>query len=120
MSDPWWHGAVIYHVYPLSFCDSDGDGFGDLPGLYQHLDYIASLGVDAIWISPFYPSPMKDFGYDITNHCAVHPAMGSMDDFDAIVQRAHEFGLRVMIDQVWSHTSDQHPWFAESRAAQSH
>ncbi|MBM3599480.1 MAG: alpha-glucosidase [Alphaproteobacteria bacterium] len=117
MSTPWWHGAVIYHVYPLSFSDSDGDGFGDLPGLLSRLDYVAGLGVDAIWISPFYPSPMKDFGYDITDHCDVHPAMGTLDDFDAIVRRAHTLGLKVLIDQVWSHTSDQHPWFQDSRMA---
>ncbi len=117
MSADWWRGAVIYHVYPLSFCDGNGDGLGDLPGMLSRLDYIAELGVDAIWMSPFFPSPMKDFGYDVTDYCNVDPAMGTLADFDAIVKRTHALGLKVMIDQVWSHTSDQHPWFLESRSA---
>jgi alpha-glucosidase len=111
----WWRGAVTYQIYPRSFLDSSGDGLGDLRGIARKLDYIASLGVDAIWICPFFPSPMRDFGYDVADYCNVDPRFGTLDDFDEIVRRAHELGLKVMIDQVWSHTSDEHPWFAESR-----
>jgi alpha-glucosidase len=111
----WWRGAAIYQIYPRSFADSNSDGIGDLAGITQHLDYVASLGVDAIWISPFFTSPMKDFGYDVANYCDVDPIFGTLDDFDALVTRAHELGLRVTIDQVYSHTSDQHAWFEESR-----
>jgi alpha-glucosidase len=111
----WWRGATIYQIYPRSFLDSNGDGIGDLPGILQRLDYIASLGVDAIWISPFYASPMADFGYDIADYCAVDPIFGTLADFDRVVARAHALGLKVMIDQVPSHTSDQHAWFQESR-----
>lgn len=113
---PWWKGAVIYQIYPRSFMDSNGDGVGDLPGITARLDHVASLGVDAIWISPFFKSPMKDFGYDVSDYCAVDPLFGTLDDFDALVTRAHALGLRVLIDQVYSHTSDEHPWFAESRS----
>lgn len=113
---PWWRGAMIYHIYPRSFADSNGDGIGDLPGIIGHLEYIASLGVDAIWLSPFYTSPMKDFGYDVADYCNVDPIFGSLADFDLLVARAHSVGLRVVIDQVFSHTSDQHAWFQESRA----
>lgn len=112
----WWRGAVIYQIYPRSYQDSNGDGVGDLAGIVQRLPYIASLGVDAIWISPFFTSPMKDFGYDVSDYCDVDPMFGSLADFDAVVETAHGLGLRVMIDLVLSHTSDQHPWFAESRA----
>lgn len=112
----WWRGAVVYQVYPRSFADSNGDGVGDLPGLLGRLDYIAGLGVDAVWISPFYPSPMRDFGYDISDFCGVDPLFGTLADFDAVVARAHALGLRVILDQVYSHTSDQHPWFADSRS----
>ena len=112
----WWRGAVIYQIYPRSFADSNGDGIGDLPGITAHLDYVASLGVDAIWLSPFFKSPMKDFGYDVEDYCAVDPMFGTLADFDALVARAHQLGLKVMIDQVLSHTSDTHPWFKESRA----
>ncbi|MEL7091729.1 MAG: alpha-amylase family glycosyl hydrolase [Pseudomonadota bacterium] len=111
----WWRGAVIYQIYPRSFQDSNGDGIGDLPGITQRLPHVASLGVDAIWISPFFTSPMKDFGYDVSNYCDVDPMFGSLADFDQMVETAHNLGLRVMIDLVLSHTSDQHPWFAESR-----
>jgi len=111
----WWRGAVIYQIYPRSFQDSNGDGIGDLLGIVQRLPYIASLGVDAIWISPFFMSPMKDFGYDVSDYCDVDPMFGSLADFDAVVETAHRFGIRVMIDLVLSHTSDQHNWFAESR-----
>ncbi|HBG97421.1 MAG TPA: alpha-glucosidase [Rhodobacteraceae bacterium] len=116
--DPdWWRGAVIYQIYPRSFQDSNGDGIGDLPGITQRLAHVASLGVDAIWISPFFPSPMKDFGYDVSDYCGVDPMFGTLRDFDALVARAHELGLKVLIDLVLSHTSDQHPWFRESRTS---
>ena len=113
---PWWKGAAIYQIYPRSFQDSNGDGIGDLPGITQRLRHVASLGVDAIWISPFFVSPMKDFGYDVADYCDVDPIFGTLADFDALVARAHELGLKVLIDQVYSHTSDEHPWFAESRS----
>ncbi|HXV22804.1 MAG TPA: alpha-glucosidase [Alphaproteobacteria bacterium] len=113
----WWRGAVLYQVYPLSFCDSNGDGFGDLPGLASRLEHIASLGVDGIWVSPFFPSPMKDFGYDVSDFIGVDPRFGTMADFDGMISRAHELGLKVIIDQVWSHTSDAHPWFRDSRSS---
>jgi alpha-glucosidase len=112
----WWRGAVIYEVYLQSFCDSNDDGIGDFPGLLSRLDYIASLGVDAIWITPFYRSPMADNGYDVTDYRAVDPRYGTLADFDAVVGRAKSLGLKVLIDQVWSHSSEVHPWFAESRA----
>ncbi|PIE07287.1 MAG: alpha-glucosidase [Rhodobacterales bacterium] len=116
--DPdWWRGAVIYQIYPRSCQDSNGDGIGDLPGIVRRLPYIASLGVDAIWISPFFTSPMKDFGYDVADYCDVDPMFGTLADFDAVVETAHGLGLKVMIDLVLSHTSDQHPWFVESRAS---
>ncbi len=111
---PWWRGAVIYQIYPRSFFDSNGDGIGDLPGITARLDYIAELGVDAIWLCPFFVSPQADFGYDVADHLAVDPIFGSLDDFDRLVARAHALGLRVLIDQVWSHTSDRHAWFRDS------
>ncbi|MCO6048932.1 alpha-glucosidase family protein [Mesorhizobium sp. RP14(2022)] len=111
----WWRGAVIYQIYPRSFQDTNGDGIGDLAGITKRLPYVASLGVDAIWISPFFPSPMKDFGYDVSDYCGVDPMFGTLDDFDALIAEAHRLGLKVMIDQVISHTSDLHPWFRESR-----
>jgi alpha-glucosidase len=114
---PWWRGAVVYQVYPRSYADSNGDGIGDLPGLLARLEYIAALGVDAIWISPFFPSPMKDFGYDVADFCGVDPLFGTLGDFDALIARAHALGLRVIIDQVYSHTSDRHPWFEQSRVS---
>ncbi|WP_342618861.1 alpha-glucosidase family protein [Rhodoferax sp. GW822-FHT02A01] len=118
-NDNWWRGGVIYQIYPRSFADSNGDGIGDLPGITAHLDYVASLGVDGIWLSPFFKSPMKDFGYDISDYCAVDPMFGSLADFKALVDRAHALGLKVMIDQVLSHSSDQHPWFVESRSSKT-
>ena len=111
----WWRGAVIYQIYPRSFQDSNSDGIGDLAGIAQRMEYIASLGVDAIWISPFFTSPMKDFGYDVSDYCDVDPMFGTLADFDTVVETAHRHGVKVMIDLVLSHTSDQHPWFTESR-----
>lgn len=113
----WWRGGVIYQIYPRSFADSNGDGVGDLPGIIERLPYVASLGVDAIWISPFFKSPMKDFGYDISDYRDVDPLFGTLADFDRLIARAHELGLKVMVDQVLSHTSDQHEWFIESRSS---
>lgn len=113
----WWRRAVIYQIYPRSFHDSNGDGIGDLPGIIQKLDYLVSLNVDALWISPFFHSPMKDFGYDISDYCAVDPIFGTLEDFQTLLEKAHYHGLRVLIDQVWNHTSDQHPWFIESRSS---
>jgi alpha-glucosidase len=111
----WWRGAVIYQIYPRSFADSNDDGVGDLRGIAARLDYIRSLGVDAIWLSPFYKSPMRDFGYDVADYCEVDPVFGTLGDFDALVARAHALGLKVIIDQVFSHTSDRHLWFEESK-----
>jgi alpha-glucosidase len=111
---PWWKTAVFYQIYPRSFCDSNGDGVGDLEGIRSRLDYLAWLGVDAIWLSPFYPSPMADFGYDVADYCNVDPIFGSLDHFDRLLKYAHERGIRVTIDWVPNHTSDRHPWFIES------
>ncbi|RNF36153.1 alpha-glucosidase [Paracoccus methylarcula] len=111
----WWRDAVIYQIYPRSFQDSDGDGLGDLKGITQRLDHVAGLGVDAIWLSPIFTSPMKDMGYDVSDYTDIDPLFGTLADFDALVARAHELGLKVIIDQVISHSSDKHPWFAESR-----
>lgn len=116
VSSDWWRGGVIYQIYPRSFQDSNGDGIGDLKGIAQRLGYIASLGVDAIWISPFFKSPMKDFGYDVSDYRDVDPMFGTLDDFRQLLDQAHGLGLKVMIDLVLSHTSDQHPWFSESRS----
>ena len=113
----WWRGAVIYQIYPRSFMDTNADGIGDLPGIADKLDHIASLGVDGIWISPFYPSPMKDFGYDVADYCDVDPMFGTLSDFDRVLAEAHRRGLKVIIDQVYSHSSDWHPWFVESRSS---
>lgn len=113
----WWRGAVIYQVYPRSFQDTNGDGVGDLKGVTERLPYIASLGVDAIWLSPFFTSPMADMGYDVSDYCDVDPMFGTLADFDAMMAEAHRLGLKIVIDQVLSHTSDQHPWFKESRSS---
>src|SRR3712207_2391698 len=117
----WWREGVFYQVYPRSFQDSDADGVGDLRGITARLDHLNgrpdSLGVDAVWISPFYPSPMKDFGYDITDHTGVHPMFGTLDNFDALVEEAHHRNIRVVLDYVPNHTSEEHPWFAESRSS---
>ena len=112
----WWKRAVVYQVYPRSFQDSDGDGNGDLSGIIQRLDYLQWLGVDAIWCSPFFQSPKVDGGYDISDYTAIDPIYGTMDDFDRLLERAHQLGMRVILDLVPNHTSDQHPWFRESRA----
>ena len=115
-ADPdWWRGAVIYQIYPRSFQDSNGDGIGDLGGIVQRLPHIAGLGADAVWISPFFTSPMKDFGYDVSDYCDVDPMFGSLADFDAVIAAANTLNLKVMIDLVLSHTSDAHPWFVRSR-----
>jgi alpha-glucosidase len=116
-AQPWWRGAAIYQIYPRSFQDSNGDGVGDLAGIVQRMDYIAALGVDAIWISPFYKSPMRDFGYDVSDYCDVDPVFGTLADFDAVITAAHAQGVKVMVDQVYSHSSSDHPWFTESRSS---
>ena len=113
----WWRDAVIYQIYPRSFADSDGDGLGDLPGITSRLEHIASLGVDAVWLSPFYPSPQVDAGYDVADYLDVAPEYGTLADFDALVTRAHELGLKVVIDLVPNHSSDQHAWFQAALAA---
>ncbi|MFY8273333.1 alpha-glucosidase family protein [Pseudoalteromonas sp. SSDWG2] len=116
MANPqWWKGAVIYQIYPRSFQDTNGDGIGDLRGIINRLDYINELGVDAVWISPFFKSPMKDFGYDISDYRDIDPLFGDLNDFDELIEQAHKRGIKIIIDQVLSHTSDQHPWFIESR-----
>ena len=111
----WWRGAVIYQIYPRSYQDADGDGTGDIVGIIKRLPYVASLGVDAIWVSPFFMSPMKDFGYDVSDYCDIDPLFGSLSDFDQLIATAHKLNLKVMIDLVLNHTSDEHPWFVESR-----
>jgi alpha-glucosidase len=116
-STEWWRDAVIYQVYPRSFADSDGDGLGDLPGITSRLAHVADLGADAVWLSPFYPSPQADAGYDVSDYRDVDPAFGQLADFDALVARAHELGLRVIVDLVPNHTSDEHPWFRAALAA---
>jgi len=113
----WWQHGVIYQIYPRSFADSNGDGIGDLPGIIQRLDYLEWLGVDAIWLSPIYPSPMVDFGYDVSDYINIHPIFGTLDDLDRLLDAAHRRALRVILDFVPNHTSDQHPWFLESRSS---
>ena len=120
--NPWWQSAVFYQIYPWSYKDSNGDGIGDLRGIQSRLDYLrdgtpASLGVDAVWLSPIYPSPMKDFGYDVSDYCNVDPRFGTLSDFDSLLREAHRRGLRVIMDLVLNHTSDQHPWFLQSRSS---
>jgi alpha-glucosidase len=117
-ADPdWWRHAVIYEIYPRSFADTNGDGIGDLNGITEHLDYLKDLGVDAIWITPFYPSPQVDFGYDISNYEAIDPQYGTMADFDRLLREAEKRGIKVINDMVLNHTSDQHPWFKESKSS---
>lgn len=117
MSNDWWRGATLYQIYPRSFADANGDGVGDLAGVTARLPYVAGLGVDGIWLSPFFTSPMRDFGYDVADHLGVDPLFGSRADFEALLAEAHRLGLKVIIDQVWSHTAAEHPWFQESRAS---
>lgn len=117
MTALWWQTGVIYQIYPRSFQDSNGDGIGDLAGIARRLDDLTGLGVDAIWISPVYPSPMVDFGYDVADYCDIDPCFGTLADFDELLLQAHRRGLKVLLDFVPNHTSDQHPWFVESRAS---
>ena len=116
-SREWWRTAVVYQLYLRSFADSDGDGLGDLRGLIGRIDYLADLGVDALWLNPFYPSPLRDGGYDIVDHRDVDPRLGTLADFDELVERAHALGIRIIVDIVPNHTSDQHPWFRAALAA---
>src|SRR5436190_21689634 len=117
--DPWWKHAVIYEIYPRSFQDSSGDGVGDLNGITQRLDYLQALGVDAIWISPMYPSPQVDFGYDISDYENVDPQYGTLKDFDRLVEEAKKRNIRVILDMVLNHTSDKHKWFIESASSRT-
>ncbi|RIL04832.1 MAG: alpha-amylase [Proteobacteria bacterium] len=115
----WWRDGVVYQIYPRSFLDANGDGVGDLEGIRRRLDHLAWLGVDAIWISPFYPSPMADFGYDVADYCGVDPLFGTLADFDRLLADAHARGIRVVVDWVPNHSSDRHPWFVESRSSRT-
>src|SRR5438874_4609045 len=110
----WWQKGIVYQVYPRSFADSNGDGVGDLRGVLGRLDYLQWLGVDAVWLSPIYPSPMADFGYDVSDYCDIHPLFGTLADFDQLLAEAHRRGMKLILDFVPNHTSDQHPWFIES------
>ena len=114
----WWQTGVVYQIYPRSYQDSNGDGVGDLPGITQRLDYLSdTLGVDAVWLSPIYPSPMHDFGYDVANYTDIHPLFGILDDFDRLLEETHQRGMKIILDLVPNHTSDEHPWFLESRSS---
>ena len=115
----WWKRAIIYQVYPRSFQDSNDDGIGDLQGIIKHLDYLKQLGVDALWLSPVYTSPNKDFGYDIADYYSINPEYGTLDDMKQLINEANLRGLRIIMDLVINHTSDQHPWFQASRDPQS-
>ena len=114
---PWWKSGVIYQIYPRSFQDTDGDGVGDLRGIEARLDYLQTLGVDALWLSPIFPSPMADFGYDVADYCGVDSSFGTLADLDRLIAAAHRRGLKLLLDFVPNHTSDQHPWFRESRSS---
>jgi alpha-glucosidase len=116
----WWQTGIIYQIYPLSFQDSGTDGIGDLPGILRRLDYLSSLNVTALWLSPIYPSPMRDFGYDVADYTAIHPWFGTLDDFDRLLDAVHVRGLRLILDLVPNHTSDEHPWFVASRSSRDH
>ena len=111
----WWKKSVVYQVYPKSFCDSNGDGIGDLNGIRKKIPYLAKLGVDVLWLNPIYASPQVDNGYDISNYREIEPTFGTMEDFENLLAEAHEAGLKIILDLVVNHTSDQHPWFQESR-----
>jgi alpha-glucosidase len=113
----WWKSGIIYQIYPRSFNDSNNDGIGDLQGIIDKLDYLNTLGIDAIWISPFYPSPMADFGYDVADYTNVDPMFGDLATFDKLVAEAHKRNIKVIIDYVPNHSSNQHPWFLESRSS---
>ena len=116
---PWWQSGVLYQIYPLSFCDSDADGYGDLQGIIDRLDHLEWLGVTGIWLSPITVSPNADWGYDVADYCAVQPGLGTMETFDHLVAQADARGIRVLLDIVPNHTSDQHPWFVDSRSSLS-
>jgi alpha-glucosidase len=113
----WWRDAVVYQIYPRSFADPNGDGIGDIQGIIDHLDHLEWLGVDAIWLNPVMPSPNTDWGYDVSDYCAVHPDLGSLDDFDRLIKAAGERGMRIINDLVPNHTADTHPWFVDSRSS---
>lgn len=116
----WWQSGIIYQIYPRSFRDSNSDGIGDLKGIIEKLDYLESLGIKAIWLSPIFPSPMADFGYDVADYCDIHPMFGTLEDFDELTEKAHARGMKIMLDLVPNHTSDQHPWFLEARSRRDH
>ncbi|HTF81622.1 MAG TPA: alpha-amylase family glycosyl hydrolase, partial [Cytophagales bacterium] len=113
----WWKKGIIYQVYPRSYKDNNNDGVGDLRGILDKLDYIQGLGIDALWLSPIFPSPMADFGYDISDYKGIHPMFGSTEDFDALLKEVHNRGMKLLLDLVPNHTSDQHPWFLESKSS---
>src|SRR5664279_2674597 len=113
----WWRRAVVYQIYPRSFADGNGDGVGDINGIRSRLPYLAALGIDALWVNPWYPSPMKDAGYDVSDYRAIEPVFGTLDEADELIREAHDRGLRVLLDIVPHHTSDQHPWFQQALAA---
>src|SRR3978361_1457326 len=119
MEMAWWQRGIVYQVYPRSFQDTNGDGVGDPRGMSERLDYLVSVGVDRVWLSPIYPSPMADFGYDVADYCGIDPIFGTMADFDALVARAHGLGLKLILDFVPNHTPDQHPWFLDSSASRT-
>jgi len=113
----WWKHGVIYHIYPRSFQDSNSDGIGDIRGIIRRLSYLKELGIDGIWISPLYKSPMVDFGYDVSGYREIDPTFGTMEDFMELLEKAHNSGIRVILDMILNHTSDQHPWFIESSSS---
>jgi glycosidase len=115
----WWQTAVIYQIYPRSFADANGDGVGDLKGVVERLDYLVALGADAVWLSPIFPSPMADFGYDVADYTDIDPMFGDLADIDALIAAAHQRGIRVLLDLVPNHTSDEHPWFVEARSSRT-
>src|ERR1700719_1631698 len=119
MTLAWWQYGVIYQIYPRSFRDANGDGIGDIKGIAEKLDYCASLGVDALWLSPIYPSPMADFGYDISNFTDIEPIFGTLAEFDALLAAIRQRGMRLILDFVPNHTSDEHPWFKDSRSSRA-